>query len=142
MAEVSNIFVQAIYKNVKNWNVEDIIYLSILNRENISKMYKISHVIISFANYLAYLRYCMTPEFWKIQTSSKNMRFISSFWPNLTKKHVQKADYQVSENKFASGNALVRFMDFFPIYNTPSQKTPWEGVVPGNLPHLPRKVWN
>ena len=55
MAEVPNIFVQAIYKNVKNWNVEDIIYLSILIRENISKMYKISHVIISFANYLAYL---------------------------------------------------------------------------------------
>ena len=38
MAEVPNIFVQAIYKNVKNWNVEDIIYLSILNKENISKM--------------------------------------------------------------------------------------------------------
>ena len=54
----------------------------------------------------------------------------------------ENTDYQVSENKFALGNVLVRFMDFFKIYNTPGQKTPWEGVVPGNLPHLPREVWN
>ena len=58
-------FVQAIYKNVKNWKVEDIIYLSILNTENISKMYKISHVIISFANFVFYLPYYMTPGLWK-----------------------------------------------------------------------------
>ena len=51
MAEILSIFVQAIYKNVKNWKVEDIIYLSILNTENISKRYKISRVIISFANF-------------------------------------------------------------------------------------------
>ena len=34
------------YKNVKNLKVEDNIYLSILNTENISNMHKISHVII------------------------------------------------------------------------------------------------
>ena len=49
MAEILSIFVQAIYKNVKNWIVEDIIYLSILNTENISKRYKVTRVIISFA---------------------------------------------------------------------------------------------
>ena len=51
MAEIPSIFFQAVYKNVKNRKVEDIIYLSILNTENLSKMYKIWHVIISFANF-------------------------------------------------------------------------------------------
>ena len=34
-----------------------------LNTENISNMYKISHVIISFANFLTYLQYYMTLTF-------------------------------------------------------------------------------
>ena len=46
-----HIFVQTIYKNVKNWKIEDIIYVSILNTENISKSYKMSRVIKSFANF-------------------------------------------------------------------------------------------
>ena len=36
MTEIPSIFVQAIYKNVKR-KIEDIIYLSIVNTENISK---------------------------------------------------------------------------------------------------------
>ena len=51
MAEIPSMFFQAVYKNVKNWKVEDIIYLSILNTENVWKMYKTWHVIISFANF-------------------------------------------------------------------------------------------
>ena len=43
---------------------------------------------------------------------------------------------------FALGNVLVKYMDFFQIYNTPGQKTPWKWVVPGNFPHLLEKSWN
>ena len=47
---------------------------------------KISHVIISFANFLTYLPYYMTPRFWKFQTSSKKMCLISSISPKFNKK--------------------------------------------------------
>ena len=43
---------------------------------------------------------------------------------------------------FSLNNVFVKFMDFFQIYNTPGQKTPWKWVVPENLPHLPRKFQN
>ena len=32
MAEIPSIFAQAIYKNVINWKVEDVIYLTILSK--------------------------------------------------------------------------------------------------------------
>ena len=66
MAEIPSIFVQAIYRNLKNWNVEDIIYLSILNTENISKMYIISHVIISFVYFFDILAILHEPRILEI----------------------------------------------------------------------------
>ena len=60
--------IPSIYKNVKNWKVEDNIYLSIVNTENISNMHEISHVIISLANFWHIYDIAWLPDFGYFKT--------------------------------------------------------------------------
>ena len=80
MAEMPSIFAQAIYKNVINWKVEDVIYITILSkiRKHFKDVWGITYDYIF--NFLTYLGYYMTPRFWEFETSSKKCISLAAFF--------------------------------------------------------------